>query len=43
MYVCMRVCVSLCTIPFLTSLEPLHRFVSNFVWMFLGWTPFKFI
>ena len=30
-------------IPFLTSsLEPLHRFASNFVWMFLGWTPTKF-
>ena len=35
--------MSLCNIPFLTSsLEPLHRFASNFVWMFLGWTP-KFV
>ena len=32
--------MSLCNIPFLTSfLEPLHGFDSNFVWMFLGWTP----
>ena len=22
-----------------SSLEPLHGFASNFVWMFLGWTP----
>ena len=36
--------MSLCNIPFLTSsLEPLHRFASNFVWMFLGWTPTKFV
>ena len=29
---------------FLTSsLEPLHGFASNFVWMFLGWTPTKFV
>ena len=26
-----------------SSLEPLHRFASNLVWMFLGWTPTKFI
>ena len=26
-----------------SSLEPLHGFGSNFVWMFLGWTPTKFI
>ena len=25
------------------SLEPLHRFASNFGWMFLGWTPTKFV
>ena len=31
-------------IPFLTSsLEPLHWFTSNFVWMFLRWTPTKFV
>ena len=28
---------------FMTSLKPLHRFASNFVWMFLGWTPTKFV
>ena len=29
---------------FLTSsLKPLHGFASNFVWMFLGWTPAKFV
>ena len=22
-----------------SSLEPLHGFASNFVWMFFGWTP----
>ena len=31
------------SIPLLTSLEPLHRFDSNSVWIFLGWTPTKFI
>ena len=25
-----------------SSLKPLHGFASNFVWMFLGWTPTKF-
>ena len=33
----------LCNIPLLTSLEPLHDFTLNFVWMFLGWTPTKFV
>ena len=33
----------LCDIPLLTSLESLHGFTSNFVWMFLGWTPTKFV
>ena len=28
---------------FSTSLKPLHGFTSNFVWMFLGWTPTKFV
>ena len=28
---------------FSTSLKPLHGFASNFVWMFLGWTPTKFV
>ena len=28
---------------FSTSLKPLHGSVSNFVWMFLGWTPTKFV
>ena len=28
---------------FSTSLEPLHGFASNFVWMFLWWTPTKFV
>ena len=28
---------------FSTSLKPLHGFVSNFVWMFLEWTPSKFL
>ena len=36
--------MSLCNIPFfISSLEPLHGFASNFVWMFLGWTPTKFV
>ena len=36
--------MSLCNIPFLTySLELLHRFASNILWMFLGWTPTKFV
>ena len=36
--------MSLCNIPFLTSsLELLHRFDSNFVWMFLPWTATKFV
>ena len=36
--------MSLCNIPLLTSsLEPLQGFASNFVWMFLGWTPTKFV
>ena len=26
-----------------SSLESLHGFASNFVWMFLGWTLIKFI
>ena len=33
----------LCYIPFLTSLKPKHRFASTFLWMFLDWTPTKFI
>ena len=28
---------------FSTSLKPLHGFASNFVWMFLGWTPTQFV
>ena len=35
--------MSLCNIPFLTSLKPNYRFASKFVWMFLGWTPTKFV
>ena len=36
--------MSLCNIPCLTSsLEQLQGFASNFVWMFLGWTPTKFV
>ena len=35
--------MSLCNIPFLTSIKPNHRFASNFVSMFLGWTPTKFV
>ena len=30
-------------ILFLTSLKPNHIFDSNFVWMFLVWTPTKFV
>ena len=26
-----------------SSLEPLHGFASNCVWVFLGWTPTKFV
>ena len=40
----MYYCMSLCNISFLTSfLEPLHGFDSNFVWIFLGWIPTKFV
>ena len=36
--------MSLCNFSLLTSfLELLHGFASNFVWMFLGWTPTKFV
>ena len=36
--------MSLCNIPLLTSsIESLHGFASNFVWMFLGWIPTKFV
>ena len=35
--------MSLCNIPFLTSKKPNIRFASNFVLMFLGWTPTKFV
>ena len=35
--------MSPCNIPFLTALESLQRFTLNFVWMFLGWTPTKFV
>ena len=35
--------MSLCNIPLLTSIEPLHGFASNFVWMFLWWTPTKYV
>ena len=36
--------MSLCNIPLLTSsLEPLQGFASNFVWMFLEWTPTKLL
>ena len=31
--------MSVCNIPFVTSSLKTHRFASNFVWMFLGWTP----
>ena len=35
--------MSLCNIPYVTSaLKLKHRFASNFVWMFLGWTPTQF-
>ena len=27
---------------FLTSLQPLHGFASNFMWMFLRWAPTEF-
>ena len=30
--------------PFVTSsLKPMHGFASNLVWMFLDWTPTKFV
>ena len=35
--------MSLCNIALMTSLEPLHRFASKFVWMFFAWTPTKFV
>ena len=30
-------------VNFLVFLKPLPGFASNFVWMFLGWTPTKFV
>ena len=35
--------MSPCNILFLTSLKPINRFASNFVWMFLGRTLTKFV
>ena len=36
--------MSLCNIPFFTSsLETLHGFASNVVWVFLCWTPTNFV
>ena len=35
--------MSLCNTTFLNCLELLHGFASNFVWMFLRWTPTKFV
>ena len=35
--------MSVCNIPFVTSGKQKHGFVSNFVWMFLGWTPSKLV
>ena len=35
--------MSLCNILFLTSIESLDGFASNFVWMFLRWTPSNFV
>ena len=36
--------MSLCNIPLLiSSIEPLHRFVANLVWMFLWLTPIRFV
>ena len=35
--------MSPCNIAFLTALESLQRFALNFVWMFLWWTPTKFV
>ena len=37
------VVVSVNFYSFSTSLKPLLSFASNFVWMFLGWTPTKFV
>ena len=36
--------MSLCNIQLLSSsLEQLQGFTSNFVWMFIGWIPTKFV
>ena len=36
--------MSLCNIPLLiSSIEPLHGFVANLVWMFLWLTPIRFV
>ena len=36
--------MSLCNIPLLiSSIEPLHGFVANLVWMFLWLTPTRFV
>ena len=32
---------TVCNIPLVTSLKQKHKFASNFVCMFLGWTPTK--
>ena len=35
--------ISLCNIPILSSFKPKHRFTSNFLWMFPGRAPAKFV
>ena len=40
--VCVVVIVNFFTFS-TSSLKPLHGFTSIFVWMFLGWTPTKFV
>ena len=40
---CITICHYVISHFLISSLEPLHGFASNFVWMFLGWTPTKFV
>ena len=47
MYIVYLQCITICHYVIshflISSLEPMHGFASNFVWMFLGWTPTKFV
>ena len=40
---CITICHYVISHFLISPLELLHGFASNFVWMFLGWTPTKFV